>query len=71
MSAAISAFAITATAPSGETTVGLARPKAAKLPTSPSINPIRATQKSGWCEAGPRASSGLLAMLLCTHFCGA
>ena len=47
MSAAISAFAITATAPSGETTVGLARPKAAKLPTSPSINPIRATQKSG------------------------
>eukprot|EP00964_Phaeocystis_antarctica_P060329 scaffold35966_cov56-Phaeocystis_antarctica.AAC.3 len=52
------ALATTATAPSGETTVGLARPKAAKLPTSPTIRPTRATQNSGWRDAGCRSSTG-------------
>ena len=47
---------MTATAPKGEMVVGEAKPKAAKLPTSPPIIPASASQKSGerldWLASG-------------------
>ena len=46
--AAMTALATTATAPSGETTVGLASPNAVKFPISPTMRPHIAHQKRGW-----------------------
>eukprot|EP00962_Isochrysis_galbana_P017832 scaffold5135_cov113-Isochrysis_galbana.AAC.4 len=60
------ALATTATAPSGEMTVGEARPKAAKLPISPAIRPSSATQKRRLPCVTRCGSSD--STCVCTHF---
>ena len=49
--------------------MGLARPKAAKLPTSPKTRPNIASQKSGRVCAFGRFGSGIFCRLTCTYFC--